>query len=274
MLSGAKVAVLSRPPRQPISEILTRLDLRTGLKVCLDAGDNLSYTSGQSWLDRSGNGYDFFLGLDGSATSTDPTFNGIPGRKSKDEYWSFDGGDGFTYDSANEAWMENMHKADAKYSIASWFFYGSTPAATSTFVGTSHASTAAGFRFSSSSTGTLSLTVGSGSGTVMSRAGGSLSTSPGAGKWGFVAASVDASVGANGCILMRNTNVTLGDSTYTTPTSGSAANVLKIGASSSGTLTSTFPSDWLLASMMIWEGTALTAAQLRSLYDATYLRFQ
>src|SRR5688572_16443964 len=38
------------------------LGLTTGLQFSLDAGSADSYTSGQSWLDLSGNGQDFFRG--------------------------------------------------------------------------------------------------------------------------------------------------------------------------------------------------------------------
>jgi hypothetical protein len=91
--------------------------LTSGLRLCLDAGDGLSYRSGQSWLDRSGNGYDFFLGLNGSAAGDDPTFNGTPNLHSSNEYFGYDGGDFFAYDSVNEAWMQNLHKAGAVYSM-------------------------------------------------------------------------------------------------------------------------------------------------------------
>ena len=83
--------------------ILTSNSLTTNLKLCLDAGDINSYSgSGQKWLDRSGLGHDFFLGVDGSANTDDPTFNGSPGNASSNEYFSVDGGDFFRYDSTGE----------------------------------------------------------------------------------------------------------------------------------------------------------------------------
>ena len=48
--------------RMPAITMLRRLGLTNGLKLCLDAGDANSYTSGEPWLDTSGNGYDFNRG--------------------------------------------------------------------------------------------------------------------------------------------------------------------------------------------------------------------
>jgi hypothetical protein len=52
--------------------IICRLGLVTNCKLVLDAGEASSYTSGQSWLDLSGNGYDFFLGSTSGAAANDP----------------------------------------------------------------------------------------------------------------------------------------------------------------------------------------------------------
>ena len=63
----------------PLIDYIGELSLNSNLVLCLDAGDANSYTSGQKWLDRSGNGYDFFLGTTDSVQASDPTFNGTPG---------------------------------------------------------------------------------------------------------------------------------------------------------------------------------------------------
>jgi len=93
--------------------IIRDLGLTTNLKLCLDAGDPASYTSGQKWLDRSGGGYDFHLGATSGSEASDPTFNGVAGRQSDAEYFSGDGGDYFTYDSNSETWMRDFHRAGA-----------------------------------------------------------------------------------------------------------------------------------------------------------------
>src|SRR5688572_10725967 len=103
--------------------ILNGLGLTANLKLCLDAGDNLSApAAATSWLDRSGNGYDFFRGTTSGADATDPTFNGTPGELSAAEYWSFDGGDFFRYDTTNETWMQNLHKNNALLSFFCWLY--------------------------------------------------------------------------------------------------------------------------------------------------------
>jgi len=76
----------------------------------------------QKWLDLTAGEYDFFRGADSTATTDDPTFNGTPGNKSVNEYWSFDGGDFFAYDSANEAWMETLHKDNSKFCVLAIFY--------------------------------------------------------------------------------------------------------------------------------------------------------
>lgn len=112
--------VLRNPPVQRAIDVVTRLGLQNGLKLCLDTGDFESFTSGQSWLDRSGGGYDFFLGTTSGVQATDPTFNGNPGDLKPSAYWSSDGGDHFRYDTTNESWMNNLHKAAAKFTLVFW----------------------------------------------------------------------------------------------------------------------------------------------------------
>lgn len=94
-----------------LMQAITAASLTTNLKLVLDAGDVDSYPgNGQKWLDRSGGGHDFFIGADGSATSSDPTFAGNAGNQSGNEYFSVDGGDYFTYDAAIESWQTALFK--------------------------------------------------------------------------------------------------------------------------------------------------------------------
>lgn len=96
---------------------IRNLGLTSGLQVCLDAGDANSYSSGQVWGDLSGNGYDFNRGTGSGSDGADPTFNGTAGRQSSGEYWSGDGGDYFTYDSAIETWMQSLGKSGQSVSV-------------------------------------------------------------------------------------------------------------------------------------------------------------
>lgn len=112
---------------QTLLEVLQDAGLTTNLKLCLDAADGDSYTSGQKWLDRSGNGYDFFLGADNTATTDDPTFT------SADEasYFGYDGGDRNKYDTTNETWMNALHKDSAAHSGGALIYFGAVNAAQS-----------------------------------------------------------------------------------------------------------------------------------------------
>ncbi len=96
--------------------------LLTSLELVLDAGAATSYTSGQKWLDISGNGYDFFLGTNVSADATDPTFTGSAGGLSDGEYFLMDGGDFFKYDTTLESWMTNMYKDNADWTVLMWTY--------------------------------------------------------------------------------------------------------------------------------------------------------
>ncbi len=123
--------VLDRPRRaagglMTLYNAIVKAGLTTGLRICLDAGDRLSYDLAQAdpqkWLDRSGNGYDFHLGLTGAAAADDPTFNGKAGDLSNKTYFASDGGDAFDYDSANETWMNNLHLDNAVMSVVASIF--------------------------------------------------------------------------------------------------------------------------------------------------------
>lgn len=109
-MMGAFQGPASGKARMDMLCVIQHCGLATGLKLCLDAGDDESYSSGQKWLDTSGGGYDFYRGAGSGSEGSDPTFNGTVGRRSSGEYFSGDGGDYFTYDSANETWMNDLHK--------------------------------------------------------------------------------------------------------------------------------------------------------------------
>ncbi len=106
-------------------QAITTAGLTGNLQYALDAGDAASYSgAGQSWLDTSGNGQDFFRGLNGSPGALDPTFNGTPGIVSSSEFWSFDD-DMFTYDSALTPMMTGAHLAGANFTLMMVIRFGS-----------------------------------------------------------------------------------------------------------------------------------------------------
>jgi hypothetical protein len=246
--------------------VVRSLGLTDGLKLCLDAGDAASYASGQSWLDLSGNGYDFFRGADGSATASDPTFNGTAGRLSGGEYLSFDGGDYFTYDSANETWMHALHKDNALFSSVQWV-YSASPTSNNKLWGTRGASGNTGCVLTLGTSNLNFIVQNAGAG-VLSQSTAGL---PSANAWHFVAMSLDEAAGANGLKLVLDGAVSSLTSTYSSPAAGNASFTLQIGAG--GNSNAPVANNTRIAMHLMWQGVALTVEQLAALYQATRRRF-
>jgi hypothetical protein len=247
---------------------LTALGLTSNLKLVLDAGDSSSYTSGQSWLDRSGNGYDFFLGVDGSATASDPTFTGTVGGMSDSEYWLCDGGDYFKYDTTNEAWMQTLHKDGALFSFAAWMF---APAAGTLKVFGTNAGQNANIGLCSSlsvsgSTSAL-LHVSNGASEV-----GSLVKATGvsvASSWVFIGIAVDETAQT---VRYRVNDVSGSQAiVYTGPSAASATYTMEL--LTEGNATDIVPSGTRMNSLAMWQGTALTADNLTTIYNTTRSKF-
>lgn len=274
MLRRSMRASVIRPrqgyPGFSLQQTLEALRLTTGLQLCLDAGDAASYDPAvqtTNWLDTSGNGYDFFRGVDGSATATDPTFNGNAGGKSSAEYWSFDGGDNFRYDTTNEAWMDALHKDSAAFTLAAWVYPGS--AASQSLFGTSGSSASSiGIAwFANASNGNGNLTIANGTGTFAR----SLTQNVGvvASAWQFLAVSVDegASVGFH---FRNGTKGADASVSYTTPSASAATRTAEIAATGNGTGPMTNTSR--MAMLSGWSR-ALSAAELTAIFNATRGRF-
>lgn len=254
----------------PMIVAARRLGLASNLRLCLDAGDDASYASGQSWLDTSGNGYDFFRGADGSATATDPTFNGTAGARSASEYFSFDGGDYFTYDTTNETWMQNLHKDNAIFTAVAWFYCAAvsgsifgTSTAQDTGIGTDMI---IGGAATTLVLGVRKGTGGSALAVISSDLGlSNMATSA----WSMCSVSVNE--GATTGIMGINGSFATFTSTYTSPASGNASNTMQIGAA--GNAQRILPNNSRLASLMMWEGRALSQGELQALFQATRGRF-
>jgi hypothetical protein len=257
--------------------LLTSLSLTTNLKLLLDAGDSSSYTSGQKWLDRSGGGYDFFLGTTSGAEASDPTFKGTAGGESTSEYWSFDGGDRFQYDTTNETWMQDLHKDSAVWSAAMWFYWPSsteqtlfgdvgvlTPTGVQAFIDT--IATGPGHGNDGPGTGVPNLRVGNAAGVALLTA--NTNGRFTAGRWNFFGLRLNESAGTGAfvCNGMEDTFT----STYSSPAAGNAGSTFQLGGVDGGTA---LPSGSRMAFVAIWQGTALTTAQLNSIYKGSVGRF-
>lgn len=270
MLPGMVPVV--RAPKYFIN-IIKGLGLAANLKLCLDARDPASYVSGQSWLDRAGGGYDFFLGADGSATATDPTFTGTAGSLSA--YWAFDGGDYFTYDTTNEAWMQNIHKDNAKWGAFFWVYLASTTGDPALAGTRSNSNSNIGFRINvAAGTGDrLLLLISNGSGTVSmnSTTNGATTDIPGTGQWFFVAVSVDEAVGAGGGFIQANLSASTFTSTYGSPSASAATYTMQLGAA--GNATEPMTNGSRMAGAVMFEGVAPTQAQATDFFNATRGQF-
>lgn len=267
------------PPGTMLAAI-QRLGLTSGLKLCLDAGDIDSYSgSGQKWLDTSGNGYDFFRGTDGTSQSSDPTFNGTAGAQTSSEYWSFDGGDYFAYDSANETWMNNLHKNNAIFSGFYWFYLGELPSdgddddfrLWSTNNSTASPSTVGARMVLDAPSDRPGIGVNNGSETILITPIASVGTLA-KNAWQCVGLSYTESTGA-GTILLNGSTGTGSPGGYSSPSSSSADGVFTIGSAPDGEATTRLPNGSRLGVFCMWEGVAISEAQLTSLYNATRVRF-
>lgn len=252
-----------------LDQAVKRLRLASGCKLILDAADARSYASGQSWLDRSGGSYDFHLGATSGSEASDPAFTGTPGTLGA--YWAFDGGDYFTYNTTNPSWVDNIHKAGAKATVAAWVSYAASSGIAAVCGNHANVTTNIGFDFRATGTSRLlRLRVMNGTGThAFSAQTASLALA--ADTWSFMAMSIDEAAGANGCILFLNGQSELFTSTYSSPSSVASTYSLNLGANGNGT--SSLPSGSKKGGVMMWEGVALTSAQLTALYQATRRRF-
>lgn len=257
------------PAATKLSTIVTRLGLTTNCKLILDAGDADSYTSGQSWLDQSGNDYDFFRGADGTVTTDDPAFNGSAGGLSSAEYWSFDGGDILRYDTTNETWMQNIHKNSAIFTLAIWI-YVPTLAAARRMSGTSAGAVGnVGFSFFIDANDRPQLSIQNADGVDGAYSTGQTTLATVESAWNFVGVSIDEGSGA-GTMRVNSDQLVL-TPTYDTPSAAGATYAMEIGAN--GNATAPIASGTRIASFAAWEGVALSADQLAALFVATRPRF-
>jgi hypothetical protein len=249
---------------------ISSLGLTTNLKLCLDVGDSSSYNPSiqtTKWLDTSGSGADFFRGSSTAGDAAEPTFNGITGRLSDGEYWSFDGGDYFVYDAANETWMQNIHKDNARFTIFAMGYI--TTLSTSYVISATRSGTGAGFTasFVRGATGRpLLFVANAGNGTVLLQDSTLTHT---VNRWAGVGISVNEAT-ASGIFTLNNSSETF-TSTYTSPAATNAAGTLTIAAEAGLTLLA--PSGSRLACVAMWEGTNLTAANLTAIYSEISKRF-
>lgn len=271
LLRGASSFAYKR--NRDIWEIIQDSGCSTGCKLALDAGDATSFNgTGQTWTDLSGNGFNWYRGTTVGADGTDPTFNGASGGLSSNEYWSFDGGDSFSMAVAEPAWVDNLHKNNAKWSVFGAMYSPGSPAANRSIFGTGGISNALsiGWNLLSGTAGNFNITVRNASGSAAASIyGGGIED----GSWNVFAISYDEATGA----LNRVTNIdhdSATEPTYTSPSASPHTDSVSIGSSGDRSVATTFfESGRHLACFAMWEGTVLTLPQLGALAGRLRGRF-
>ena len=245
---------------------LVTLGLTASRQLCLDAGALASYGgSGQKWADLAGGGYDFFFGADATVTTDDPTFNGVAGALTSSEYMSYDGGDKFRYDSANETWMNNLHKDGQKMSALVWTYIPDAGATSSILGTTANGSTGAGISWQFLAAETMRI----------EGAGYSISTGAavGTGAWKMVGITLDDTTTTGFFSDAGAYKQVAGADTFTwNPSStANADHTMEIGAS--GNAAQPAANTTRIAAAMVWQGVALTIANHLSIYNKQKTRF-
>lgn len=260
--------VCGAPNRGSLIEIIQRLSLTSDLKLCLDAGDPASYNPNvqtAKWLDVSGNGYDFYRGSSGAGDAAEPTFNGSAGGLSSAEYFSFDGGDYFSYDSSNETWMNTLHNDGAIWSAFAMVHLPSTSIINLFVTGGVGTYYGAGFGLN---TNTLRYSVTTpATGENANASTGATTTSA----WGPLGYGLSENGGASGSSYIITGGATGTWNAANTLVSSNTPGPATIGASA--LKNNLLPSGSRLACLAVWQGTALTTGNLSDIYNAIKGRF-
>jgi hypothetical protein len=250
-------------------DAIVEAGLTTNLKLVLDAGDSQSYDgTSQKWLDRSGGGYDFFLGTNGTVQSTDPTFNGTAGRLTASEYFSTDGGDYFSYDTSIETWMQNMGKGGRVFTVLGVFYI---PSDTDSTLVSTRGSTAADNGWSLSyiqAFDKFAFQFIDSGGTVISLG---LLVAPTITTPGLYFYAISGTL-TNGAAYNTHLNGTNNSGTLSaTAIASNPTNNMKILAR--GDVSVTGASGTRIHALALWEGTALSQANFTTLWNRLRGRF-
>ncbi len=240
-----------------------------GLVLHLDAGDASSWDDGvdsQRWRDLAGSGYDFFLGADGSASSDDPSFNGTVGNKSASEYFAIESGDFFTYDSANESWMNDLHKNNAAFTLEVWLYASSS--GDKQLFGSGATGNEPGILWWIQNA-VARLYVFNNSGVALNQTASGDSTPNN--QWFQLALTMDEAAGAGGLKWYRNgaSADSSDDATITSPSTDNSPNTIKMHQRPSG---ATSPNGTRQAIFRAYTR-ALTAAEINQNWEANRHRF-
>lgn len=258
--------LVGRSGNPSLKQALDSRGLSSAAKMILDAGDSASYSSGQTWADRSGGGYNVFLGTTSASEASDPTFNGVAGRLSSFEYFSSDGGDVFTLNQTNPTWANNLHKDGCQWAAAGWVYLPTASDFSCLFGTQGNTVTNAGVRFRCEAAGQhYNLSLGSNQTTFTSVLSYPLS------QWFFMACSINENGGSAGGIFRCNGTSEIFDPNYSGPTTSPANSTFQLLAKGGGN--QALQAGGRIAMFVLWEGAAISDAMLASVYNATRGRF-
>lgn len=270
-----------------ISEPLTLKDILASIGVtptlCLDAADRASWSgSGTTWNDVSGNGYHFLRGATGSGSDA-PVFSGNVGEAAN-ACFTFDGTQFFRLNQANPAFINNMHKANAKFTvIALWYapdgavsYYDGVSNLFGSVYGDTGGNPATSLigvvqRIACNNTNQNYFRVGNGTTTVVfSEGAGNPSTlETYEGDWDPHVTSVDIAASTI-AFLQGDRSTVRSAAAYASPTASGASQVLEVGAS--GNANGIAPNGNKIACFAIIDGVALTVAQQKEVAAKLRLR--
>lgn len=225
--------------------IIKELGLTTSLNCVLDVADLTSYDgSSQTWTDATGQGNNFFRGVDGSATATDPTFTGTAGLASEATYFLFDGGD-FMKETTGHTFAAGWHKNNGAFTVLAVMYLLNKTAQTRVFTSKAGAAGDAGISFNVADDNTVNIGHSTSTAATESLLG---TNALAAASWNFAAVTFDEATTTASII----TNGTAETFTPTASTDTDAAQALRIGSNSDGPL-GPFENTERLACMAMWS---------------------
>lgn len=226
--------------------------------LILDFGDErCDPGSGQTVYDLSGNGRNFFVGLNGLATSTDPARVGPAGLRHRDGYLLHDGGDMFLFAAANDAYLNGLHKNNAVHTWA-WLEYYPTISASTRLLCTARLSGDVGIRYFVDASAKLTISFNNAAGFQ------TLHTSTAAltgNAWNFLAISFDE---AGTSFVNINGTVETFPGAITSPSSSNASKTVSLFAHENAT---SAVQNGTRSRLVYADNTALTQAQVAALRE-------
>lgn len=258
---------------QTLITALRNAKLQAMPKLCIDAADIKSYPgSGQVLTDVSASGLTFNFGATTGISTDDPAFNGTAGKLDANEFFSFDGGDYFKLGSANPSWVDNLHKDNALSSGVFWINPAVNNVSQALFGTNDFTNAQVGFAFALAAAGTMALYICRANGSVGLNA---TAQAYAASAWQMVSYSHNEGGGAGASWFGVNSAYTNFNGAVTSPSAAAATYPLDIGSPGNGGVSfgGKLSNGSRIGCGAIWEGVALTQAEITAIFNATRRRF-